>query len=397
MAPTGDSSKSPTKKARKGKTTIQAPQFQNETNALRVAKTTSETMMYWVYTCFETLIQHPKFWTKPGMARFRQYVQTIANNPIKYPPTCNPDIDATINSSSGPPELTKGIAKGLQERSLEFRHGDSTGTSSTSSANPIVQIGTFSFRTKHQVTSFGLATNIKMCTARVIDGDKNSLLLKFDSMLGSALERDLAEGCVLELKSYQPMYFAFETTDPSNMALVVRSYRVVGRYQLPADYVTICEAPIKTVAEPPRERQSVGRRKKSNNDVNPPGDDPNDSMDETDDNSLLNCDGNYCSLYGVRFRRCVTELFPADSFILDEVASKCFFVTVEVKDMDNSMKRNILYYWYATNVYSICGSGNRQPLPKCLVQHVRNTYPSDDGKYTGFMDTVIDIETKDMN
>ncbi len=52
--------------------------------------------------------------------------------------------------------------------------------------------------------------------------------------------------------------------------------------------------------------------------------------------------------------------------------------------MTNSQKRCMIYWWYATNIYSICGKKNRMKLPDCLVNAVRKAYPEPDGNYEGF-------------
>ena len=50
--------------------------------------------------------------------------------------------------------------------------------------------------------------------------------------------------------------------------------------------------------------------------------------------------------------------------------------------MTNPHKRNMIYWWYATNVYSICGKKKRKELPKCLVHKIRQLFPSDE--YAGY-------------
>ena len=54
------------------------------------------------------------------------------------------------------------------------------------------------------------------------------------------------------------------------------------------------------------------------------------------------------------------------------------------RDLSSSHKRWCIYWWYAVNVFEIgsCAS----PLLACLVDHVRQRYPNENGKktYTGF-------------
>ena len=58
---------------------------------------------------------------------------------------------------------------------------------------------------------------------------------------------------------------------------------------------------------------------------------------------------------------------------------------MEVNQMANTHKRNLLYYWYATNIYSIRGRGFRRRLPVCLVDAVRAAFPEPDGVYRDFI------------
>jgi hypothetical protein len=69
---------------------------------------------------------------------------------------------------------------------------------------------------------------------------------------------------------------------------------------------------------------------------------------------------------------------------LTEVSRECWFLDVaDVTMLPNRKKRNIMYWWYATNVYSIRGCGHRGELPLCLVQAIRAAYPEADGNYRG--------------
>ena len=79
---------------------------------------------------------------------------------------------------------------------------------------------------------------------------------------------------------------------------------------------------------------------------------------------------------------CVTD--PVSDIDLEVVAQYCWFATKEVSKMDNSNKRNMLYWWYMTNMYFVCGAGHRKDPPACLKAAIRSAYPSDDGWYSVF-------------
>jgi hypothetical protein len=93
-----------------------------------------------------------------------------------------------------------------------------------------------------------------------------------------------------------------------------------------------------------------------------------------------------CSVYGLDFRRCICDKIPVADQDLASIMGSCPFVTHDsVDDLANNEKSNILYWWYATNVFLICGKKQRGLLPDCLVYAIRRRYPNQKGiKYVGF-------------
>ena len=91
-----------------------------------------------------------------------------------------------------------------------------------------------------------------------------------------------------------------------------------------------------------------------------------------------------CSKHGMNMITCICKSCPAKDLDLQTLKEDCYFATTAVDNMTNSQKRCMIYWWYATNIYSICGKRQHMMLPDCLVQMVRNTYPELDGNYTGF-------------
>jgi hypothetical protein len=49
----------------------------------------------------------------------------------------------------------------------------------------------------------------------------------------------------------------------------------------------------------------------------------------------------------------------------------------------------MLYWWYATNVYSLSGKGHRGKLPDCLEYAIKKHFPPEDNEeeYTQFKTT----------
>ena len=71
---------------------------------------------------------------------------------------------------------------------------------------------------------------------------------------------------------------------------------------------------------------------------------------------------------------------------LEDIADKFYATTMPVEAMANNLKRNMLYWYYATEVYHVRGWLDRKPLPTCLVFCIRFIYPNDEGeRYVGFI------------
>lgn len=92
----------------------------------------------------------------------------------------------------------------------------------------------------------------------------------------------------------------------------------------------------------------------------------------------------YCANYGLSPLICVCKTDPPDKINLEVVREYCWFAAKEVSVMDNSNKRNMLYWWFMTNIYNIGGKGvTKKPL-ECLIAAIRKAYPEKDGKYIGY-------------
>ena len=81
---------------------------------------------------------------------------------------------------------------------------------------------------------------------------------------------------------------------------------------------------------------------------------------------------------------CVCKTNPPNLINLDVVREYCWFATKDISDMDNSHKRNMLYWWYMTNIYNIGGRGVTKKPPDCFTAAICRVYPEDDGKYKGY-------------
>jgi hypothetical protein len=97
-------------------------------------------------------------------------------------------------------------------------------------------------------------------------------------------------------------------------------------------------------------------------------------------------DDSLCSRCGVEFKICVAEQHFEEMKtpeFLNAVSEHCHFVDREVKDMTNSLKRNLLHWWFATNVYFVKGAANRKQLLNCLECAIRMACPNPKEKPCG--------------
>ena len=77
---------------------------------------------------------------------------------------------------------------------------------------------------------------------------------------------------------------------------------------------------------------------------------------------------------------------------LEDIADKYYATTMPVEAMANNLKRNMLYWYYATEVYHVRGWLDRKPLPTCLVFCIRFIYPND--KVNDMLDSSLVIKMK---
>jgi hypothetical protein len=64
----------------------------------------------------------------------------------------------------------------------------------------------------------------------------------------------------------------------------------------------------------------------------------------------------------------VSDKVPVANQDLTSIKRSCPFATGDsVNSLSPNQKRNIMYWWYATNIFLIYGKGNCGPLPEYLV------------------------------
>ena len=71
-------------------------------------------------------------------------------------------------------------------------------------------------------------------------------------------------------------------------------------------------------------------------------------------------DNRLCRKFGINFiGHCICEEIPVADRDLDIIAEDCHLINKPAKELtENKPKRLMIYWWYATNIYSINGKGN---------------------------------------
>ena len=57
----------------------------------------------------------------------------------------------------------------------------------------------------------------------------------------------------------------------------------------------------------------------------------------------------------------------------------------EEENVENNKKRKAMYRLFTYIKYGHLGKGNRIPIPICVIEKIREMFPSPDGNYMGYM------------
>ena len=107
---------------------------------------------------------------------------------------------------------------------------------------------------------------------------------------------------------------------------------------------------------------------------------------------VVACSGNHCSaVEGQVFNRCMLHTHEIPDVC--DVLNECWFVEEKyLKDhttMEARLQRNVIYWWFATNMFGAMGKHNRITLPSCLIAAIRNKHPNTAGEaYSAKLDPV---------
>ena len=302
--------------------------------------------------------KNPGLWEHEDNKFLREFVNHIECNRGDFP--CLPGDSGyakVVKTSKAQQQLTKGYIKAIAEyRDTGFAE------------HPILYV--LSRETFHEEQTFHGFSNkpappTKLTHLRLVDGDGNQMMGRLATEIADQ-GKQLKEGDVIRLDLYTELTHLLNDKTSKMPFVFIHKYSPLAfRNKPPVDEVydpISCASVLPLEALPPQKNSSAPDRS----------------------DAPVNCcsSSRYCSMHGVNFICCVCESIPVEKLDLAAIKEDCYFATDKLDEMTNPHKRNMIYWWYATNIYSICGKGKRKELPKCLVHRIRQCHPSDE--YSGF-------------
>ena len=187
---------------------------------------------------------------------------------------------------------------------------------------------------------------MKMTQLRLVDGDGNQIHARLAINLAE-VGRMLKRGDKKCLDLFTELRYRVNKTSPRMPALFISKMTRAG-------FSLLTDAGIKGMIT----CSSTSILPNEDSDEFEPSDDRvidpriHDKPMCTDENRI-------CAVYGLWFVRCVCEVLPVEKHNLETIKEGCYFSTDKLNDMLNSHKRNMLFWWYSTNVFLIAGKGKR--------------------------------------
>lgn len=319
-----------------------------------------------VETLLEAVKINPNMYLSPRLLYLRNFVSFVNRNDETFS-VCSGDDTIELAVPRGP-DTTEGYVKALSE----LRSGsDIVGWDGT----PILTV--YSTETQHynEVTSLvndNEKQRVKLTHMRLVDGSGDQIHARLAVNLTES-GRLLKRGDKLRLDSYTELSYRVNKQSPRMPALFIHALSRLGNVPLQDETINN-QIPVTVVV--PSEHNDEYEPSKENI-IDPRKDKKPECTDEN------RC----CAVYGIRFLKCVCVCIPVNNHNLKTIKEDCYFATDDIDDMPNNHKRNMLYWWYATNVFSISGKGKRGKLPVCLEYAIREAYPNPEGmSYKGHRD-----------
>ena len=325
-------------------------------------------------------VSGPEFWLRPEYKQIRQCIEVFKSHPHQFKPVIGDELpDGSIfceddsNDGLKLPALTSSYILSI-----------ATFKDLPSDLLPIMQVVSSKMTTETSSMK-QKRNNIHFTHLRLRDGSNDVIIARL-SMNVAHDGSKLGGGDIIRLSNFTPLTFTPSGRDnpQRSPALVIHTYAKIGYSSLPIKLnppLQCVDASMSEQIEAVLTDADVGEIYFE--------DDNSKNNSEWEPLVEVSCTptNRYCAKYGVCTILCLCVTDPVTQIDLEVVKQFCYFATKEVSKMTNSNKRNMLYWWYMTNTYNICGKGTRADPPECLKAAIRKAYPSErpDGMFKKYM------------
>ena len=324
--------------------------------------------------------QGPNLWGREDFKTIRECVGAIASRPDLYHPLMGDKLpDVTL---PGEQENDGGGGHGRKNPSLTTNYISSIAEYKDLDAKlPILQVVSTPNMDFEEFSRKGKSTNIHFTHLRLCDGSNDVMTGRLSMHLAHEGNK-LEEGDIIQLNRFTALTYQSSGTDKPyrSPAVVIHIYSRVGSAAVPKKL------------ESPKHCNPMTAEEMEANNKHVSGDtvQSSDGAEEKEGYERLvevECtpEHRYCSVYGLNPVLCVCVSDPVKKVDMEVLRQYCYFATMDVTQMEPTSKRNMLYWWYMTNTYNICGKGNRQKPPACLLAAIRKEFREDDGWYKIFV------------
>ena len=296
------------------------------------------------------ILSKPSVWDAPDMENIKSMILRIGRDPDNFPLPLGEDGGNTSACSGEPILLTVGIGKALYGRGELDLTDVVLQITAASSENRTARID-------------GREVSHRVWKLNAIDGDATVITVRLDSTLNSE-GAFLTPGAVVHVTSGFPVYMNYGDVYDMQCAVVLRSFRIIGRRPVPES----CKgAPTRLsvgAADARGEGVAAADAKNDEGDVVCGEDEGEES------GGACGCGGRLCSIHGVSLAVCLSDSVPVKNVSLERVARECVFVNREMNKMAPNQRRFLCYWYYATSVYQFHGKGNCTESPDCIVKDI---------------------------
>ena len=318
-----------------------------------------------------------KVWDRPEMQNIRELVEVIRSNPQIYhlrvgdhlPDGSIVDQDEDAKIPAPTTNYVKMTAAG--ESVIEY------------APTPVLQVVSKNMALEGSTGGNNHTNMIHFTNLRVCDGSGDVMLARLSMQIAHDGDK-LKEGDIIQLNLFTPLTYPPSGGGGSHHrmpAVVVHTYTKIGYSALPKEL----NPPMHCITMTQDEVDECVRNESQNLRGGEGGNDDEDDQYERLVEVECTAQNRCCSLYGVSQVVCVCESDPVDKIDLEMVRRYCHFATTDVSKMKNGWKRNMLYWWYMTNIYNICGKDNRKEPPACLKAAIRKKFPEPNGLYKRYV------------